>query len=138
MHRLEAGKYLGQSGETVTLTTTTGGGGQISVTLDGQDMGPARQFQLPAAPGSRQLQIALAGPLNATCVVGIQQVDGGSDGDFLICQPLDPAPVHGYLFTAGPTGAVLLFAATKGSKKQTAKGNKVRKAAGKKGKGKVK
>ena len=110
MHRLSAGKYVGSPGETVTLTTKTDGGGQVGVTLDGQNLGSARQFQLPLPAGTSKLQIALTGPLNATCVVGIAVVDGASDGDLLMCSSTDPAPVHFYDFTAAPAAAVTALA----------------------------
>jgi hypothetical protein len=116
MHRLDAGTYLGGPAETVTLTTDVDGGGQVRVTLDGQDVIDQRQFTLPDAPGDRRtLRIALAGPLGATCVVTIAVVDGATDGDFLICQPHEPGPVHTYTFDAAATAAVAKFAVAIGA-----------------------
>jgi len=116
--------------ETVTLTTTTDGGGQVDVTLDGQDMGATRQFQLPSPAGTRKLQIALAGPRDATCVVGIAVVDGASDGDLLMVSSTDLRPVHFYEFSAASTRAVSALAALK---KKTRKKPSTRK--GSRGKG---
>jgi hypothetical protein len=65
--------------------------------VDGVDMGQQADFELPDNPGDRiKWQIALMGPLGATCVVGIAVVDDSADGDFLICQAHNPAPVHFY------------------------------------------
>src|SRR5438105_4836480 len=101
MHRVTSRTYIGQPNETATLTTRVDGGGQINVTLDGQSINPNGQFQLPASPGQQStLQIALVGPLVASCVVGIATVDSSIDGDFLLCQVHSPAPVHFYTFSA--------------------------------------
>lgn len=111
MHRLGAGTYLGELEETATLTTEVDGGGQVRVTLDGEDMVDAREFTLPSDPGDRStLRIALAGPLGATCVVTIAVVDGITDGDFLICQAHEPAPVHTYTFDAAAKAVIAKFA----------------------------
>ena len=140
MHRLDAGTYLGEPGETVTLTTEVDGGGQVRVTLDGQDIGDTRQFTLPADPGDRStLRIALAGPLGATCVVTIAVVDGTTDGDFLICQPHEPAPVHTYTFDAAAKAVIAKFAiaigaATIAAPEAAATGKDKKDAKGKKGK----
>ena len=97
MHRIESRSYVGQSREVVTITTRVTGGGQAVVIVDGVDMGQQADFQLPNNPGDRiKWQVALMGPLGATCVVGIAVVDGSADGDFLICQAHNPAPVHFY------------------------------------------
>ena len=111
MHRLGAGTYLGELEETVTLTTELDGGGQVRVTLDGEDMVDAREFTLPADSGERgTLQIKLTGPLGATCVVTIAVVDGTTDGDFLICQTHEPKPVHTYTFDATAKAVIAKFA----------------------------
>ena len=111
MHRLGAGTYLGELEETVTLTTELDGGGQVRVTLDGEDMADEREFTLPAESGERStLQITLSGPLGATCVVTIAVVDGATDGDFLICQAHDPKPVHTYTFDAAAGAVIAKFA----------------------------
>jgi hypothetical protein len=116
MHRVDAGTYIGELGEQTTLATEVDGGGQVRVTLDNQDTGATRQFTLGANPGDRRtLRIALAGPLGATCVVTIAVVDGTTDGDFLICQPHDPAPVHTYTFDAAAKVAIAKFAIAVGA-----------------------
>jgi hypothetical protein len=116
MHRVDAGNYIGEPGEQATLATELDGGGQVRVTLDNQDTGATRQFTLGANPGDRRtLRIALAGPLGATCVVTIAAVDGTTDGDFLICQPHDPAPVHTYTFDAAAKVAIAKFAIAVGA-----------------------
>ena len=92
----------------------------MAVTLDGQPISANGSFSLPAAAGSQNtLQIALAGPIGASCVVAISTVDGGMDGDFLMCQPLAPAPVHLYTFMAATESAVTAFAAVKASRDAT-------------------
>ena len=96
MQRVDSRTYVGRPNETVTVTTQPSGGGQSSVILNGVPVGPSAQFPLPATPGAQQMfQVALTGPLGATCVVGIAVVDGG-EGDFLICQAHNPAPVNSY------------------------------------------
>src|SRR5688572_11398824 len=105
MHRIGSRTYVGEPNEVVTLTTTVSNGGQVSVTVNGQDLGTVRKFPLPASPGAvAQMQITLSGPQGATCVVGIATVDGGSDGDFLICQQHNPMPVHTYTFSVAAAG----------------------------------
>ena len=116
MHRLGAGTYLGELEETVTLTTELDGGGQVRVTLDGEDMVDEREFTLPADSGERStLQITLSGPLGATCVVTIAVVDGATDGDFLICQGHEPKPVHTYTFDAAAKAVIAKFAVAVGA-----------------------
>ena len=138
MHRLGAGTYLGELEETVTLTTELDGGGQVRVTLDGEDMGDEREFTLPADSGERStLQITLSGPLGATCVVTIAVVDGATDGDFLICQAHEPKPVHTYTFDAAAKAVIAKFAVAVGAATVAAPaaGPKAKKGAkGKKGK----
>ena len=129
MHRIESRTYVGQPSETVTLTTQVDGGGQVSVVVDGQDIGAARQFPLPTTPGSRlKLQITLMGPLGATCVVGIATVDGGSDGDFLMCQAHNPAPVNFYTCAVAAAPALEALATARRARpgKAPAKGKKKR------------
>ena len=118
MHRISSRTYVGQPNETATLTTQVDGGGQVNATLDGQSIGGNSQFPLPATPGSQStLQIALVGPAGASCVVGISVVDGGSDGDFLLCQVHNPAPVHFYTFSVASVGSLAKFANVKAGKK---------------------
>ncbi|MEO7192085.1 MAG: hypothetical protein ABI051_13620 [Vicinamibacterales bacterium] len=110
MHRLRSNVYVGQPGEAVGLSTAVHRGGQIVVTLDGEALSGG-SFTLPATAGHQvNLQIALAGPRGASCVVGIStvdNVDGGTDGDLLLCQPLTPAPVHRYSFSVASAAAVV-------------------------------
>ncbi len=117
MHRISSRTYVGEPNETVSLTTQGGGGAQISVTLDGQSIGGNTPFNLPASPGSQStLQIALVGPVGASCVVGISVVDDGSDGDFLLCQVHNPAPVHFYSLSVASAAALATFATVKTKK----------------------
>jgi len=110
MHRVDSLTYVGAPNEAVTLSTRVNGGGQITVTLDGQPIQPNSTFPLPAAPGGhRALQIGLFGPIGASCAVGIATVDGGTDGDFLVCQPHTPAPTHNYSFTVAAQAAINAF-----------------------------
>ena len=117
MHRVSSRTYVGQPNETVTLTTQVDGGGQVSVTHDGQSIPANTSFPLPASPGSQStLQIALFGPIGASCVVGISVVDGGTDGDFLLCQVHSPAPVHFYTFAVSSAASLVAFAKVKNAK----------------------
>ncbi len=101
MHRIDTRTYVGRPGEDVTVTTSVNDGGQASVIVNGVDMGPQAQFQLPAAAGDLiRWQIGLTGPRGATCVVATTVVDDGSDPDFLMCQEHTPAPVHFYTGSA--------------------------------------
>lgn len=114
MHRVTSRTYLGQPVEQATLSTQTGSGGQISVTLDGRAIPPNGPFLLPAAAGQPSvLQVSLAGPNGAFCVVGLTVVDGSSDGDFLQCQPHNPAPSNIYTFSVAPQPALNAFVAVK-------------------------
>lgn len=128
MHRISLRTYVGQPSELVSLSTDADAGGQVSASLDGRPISPNSQFQLPASPGSQStLQVSLVGPLGASCVVGLSVVDGGSDGDFLLCQVHNPAPVHFYTIGVAAATALKNFATTKG-----VKAGKAVKAAGKK------
>jgi len=99
MHRLDINTYAGEPGETVDVTTRVHGGGSVTVRVDGQDIGASRQFRLkPNAGDQTAMRITLFGATGESCVVGITRVDGGTDGDLLLCQPHDPAPVHFYTF----------------------------------------
>ena len=115
MHRIQRHEYVGQPGELVRVATITQGGGRVRLTLDGQDIGNVRSFSLPNAPApDRHLRIDLAGPLNASCGVGISTVDGGSDGDFLLCQAFNPLPSSDYTFKVASLASVAAFGALKG------------------------
>ena len=113
MHRVHSRTYVGQPNETVTVTTAVGAGGQAAITIDGQPVGGG-QFQLATAPGaSRRMQVALAGPQGASCLVTIAVVDGSTDTDFLLCTVFNPAPVHLYDFSTAATAAVASFGAAR-------------------------
>jgi hypothetical protein len=105
MHRVGDRRYVGGPGETVTVTTQVAGGGQESRDVDGQPL-VGNQFPLPGVGGTRRLRITLVGPVGASSVVGIGVVDGGQDGDLLLCQPHDPAPVQFYDFAVAPKAAM--------------------------------
>jgi hypothetical protein len=114
MHRVQSRTYVGQPRETVSVTTTVSGGGQVTVTVGGPPL-VGGQFQLPNTPGaSVRMQIALAGRQGASCVVTISVVDGGSDTDFLLCSVFNPAPVNFYDFSVAAAGAVKSLAAVRG------------------------
>ena len=135
MHRLQSRTYVGQPGESVSVTTTVHGGGQASVTIGGQPVGS--RFQLPSTPGAAvRMDIALAGPQGASCVVGIATVDGGSDPDFLMCTVFNPAPVNQYSFSVAAPAAVAAFGAARaavggGAGPVTAKAARAPRAGGK-------
>jgi hypothetical protein len=127
--------YVGQPNERVTLTTQLSGGGQASVVVNGQDIGAARQFSLPPNPGDRvKFQVSLLGPLGASCVVGISTVDGGSDGDFLMCQAHNPAPVNFYTCSVVGATALRALAQARGLQPSPATSARARKAPKKSGK----
>ena len=118
MHRLHSRTYVGQPAETVSVMTTVHGGGQVSVSVGGQPVGP--QFRLPSSPGAVvDMDIALAGPQGASCVVGIATVDNGSDPDFLICTVFNPAPVNQYSFSVAAQAAVTAFGAARAAVRAT-------------------
>lgn len=99
MHRLEIGTYAGAPREIAALTLNVAGSAQVRVAVDGVDIGPERAVELKSAPGEQtQVQVALFGAVGDSCVVGWSKVDGGIDGDLLVCQPHDPAPIHFYTF----------------------------------------
>jgi len=99
MRLLQPRTYAGQPHESVTVDTEVEGGGRITVLVDGVDVGEDPVFQLKSNPGDEtQVRIALFGAVGESCVVQIREVNGGSDGDLLLCQISDPAPVHFYRF----------------------------------------
>lgn len=107
MHLLENRTYAGAPGETVIVETEVEGGGAITVFIDGVDVGEDPTFTLKPNPGDEtHMRIALFGAIGESCVVRISVVDGGSDGDLLLCQSLDPAPIHLYRFINTPARAV--------------------------------
>jgi hypothetical protein len=114
MQRLESRTYLGQPNETVTVKTQASGGGVSNVILNNAPVGPTARFPLPPNPGDQlDFQVQLTGPLGASCVVSISEVDGGSDSDFLMCQAHNPVPVNTYRCSVGARIAVNGFAAAK-------------------------
>lgn len=116
MHRIQRHEYVGQPGESVRVTTITHGGGRVRLTLDGQDLGSVRTFPLSnAGAPDRNLKIELAGPLGASCGVGIAVVDSGTDGDFLLCQAVNPMPSSDYTFKVAASASVTAFGVLKGS-----------------------
>lgn len=145
MHRVDSRTYIGKPNETVTLTTKVSGGGVVAVVVNGEDIGAARTFSLPPTPGERvKFQISLMGPLGADVVVSIAVVDGGLDGDFLMCQPHNPAPVNFYTCSVGVTESIDALAEIRGLAPTPVpefvaagrKGKKGKKGKGKKGGGK--
>jgi hypothetical protein len=113
MQRLQSRTYVGKPRETVSLQTTVGGGGQVRITVGGQPVAGG-QFQLPGTAGATaRMQIALAGPQGASCVVGISVVDGGSDTDFLLCSVFNPLPVSFYDFSVAPAAVLTTLADAK-------------------------
>lgn len=104
MLRLDSGTYAGDPGETVTLTTRVAGSGSVSAMLDGTTIAANGTFSLKSNPGDQtDLRITLFGATGDSCAVGIAVVDGGTDGDLLVCQPHDPAPVHFFTFVVAQT-----------------------------------
>ena len=129
MHRVGDRRYVGGPGETATVTTELAGGGQVGLDLDGQAF-PGGAFDLPGDVGAqKRLRITLVGPVGASCVVGIAVVNGGQDGDLLLCQPFDPAPVQFYDFSVAPAAAIGSLATMKrlGEKAREPRAAKARK-----------
>jgi hypothetical protein len=127
VHRIKMNTYLGQPGEAVQVTTATHGGGRVRVALDGQDLGATRTFTLPDTPGEQAaVHIDLAGPLGASCGVGISPVDGGTDGDFLLCQAFNPMPAGDYSFQVGSAAGVKAFGALRGVPPARSRGARAR------------
>jgi hypothetical protein len=99
MHLLESRVYAGAPGETVRVTTDVEGGGAVTVFVDGREVEEDPSFTIRGNPGDEtHMRISLFGAVGESCVVTITEVDGGSDGDLLLCQTLDPAPSHLYRF----------------------------------------
>ena len=99
MHRLENRVYAVDPGETVRFGTRPNGSAAVRVQVDGVEASENGSFIVSGTPGDQsQLTISLFGAPGTTCVVGIADVDGGTDGDMLVCQSHDPAPVHFYRF----------------------------------------
>jgi hypothetical protein len=107
MQLLENRTYAGAPGETVSVDTDVEGGGAVTVVIDGVEVEEDPTFTLKLNPGDEtHMRIALFGAVGESCVVRISEVDGGSDGDLLLCQSLDPAPIHRYRFIVTPAKAV--------------------------------
>jgi hypothetical protein len=60
------------------------------------------------------MEISLAGPQGASCLVTIGVVDGGSDQDFLMCSQFVPQQTNQYDFAVAAPVAVAAFAAARG------------------------
>ena len=107
MQSLENRTYAGAPGESVTVETEVEGGGAVTVVIDGVEVDEDPTFTLKMNPGDEtHLRVALFGAVGDSCVVRISEVDGGSDGDLLLCQSLDPAPIHRYRFIVTHANAV--------------------------------
>ena len=107
MQLLENRTYAGAPGETVTMETEIEGGGSVTVVIDGVEVEEDPTFTLKLNPGDEtHVRIALFGAVGDSCVVRISEVDGGTDGDLLLCQILDPAPIHRYRFIVAPARAM--------------------------------
>lgn len=117
LHRLNIRVYAGQPGEVVSFATTVENGGQVAVAVDGMTIDPKREFTLSDdVGGQNQLRIGLFGAAGESCVVGIDNVDGAVDGDLLLCQPHDPAPVHFYTFIVASAPTMNALAAARGGR----------------------
>jgi hypothetical protein len=126
MHLLQSRVYAGAPGETVTVTTDVEGGGAVTVFVDGREVEEDPSFTITGNPGDEtHMRISLFGAVGESCVVTITEVDGGSDGDLLLCQTLDPAPSHLYRFIV--TSATAL--ATLGGARLSRRGGAAREAA---------
>jgi hypothetical protein len=107
MHLLEDRTYAGEPSETVRVETEVHGGGHVTVAIDGVQVDSDPTFTLKPDSGQETImRIGLIGAEGESCVVTISEVDGGTDGDLLLCQSLDPAPVHRYRFIVTPAAAV--------------------------------
>jgi hypothetical protein len=114
MHQLQNRTYAGEPGETVSVQTDVAGGGAVTVVVDGVELGEDPTFTLKANPGDEtHMRIALFGANGDSCVVRIDQVDGGTDGDLLLVQSLDPAPIHLYRFIVTPATAMAALEAAR-------------------------
>lgn len=129
MHRIKRNTYVGQPGELVQVTTITHNGGRVRLLLDGNDLGNTRRFSLPRGAGAqRDLRIDLAGPVGASCGIGIAPVDGGTDGDFLLCQPFNPQPGSDYSFQVAGEASVVAFGSLKATSARAVIGRNRRKS----------
>ena len=114
MHRLASLEYAGQPGEQATVSAQVGGSGAVVIKVDGVAQNNPAQFALKPNAGDRtEMIITLVGAVGETCVVQISTVDGGSDGDFLMCQVHDPRPEHTYNFHVAPAQAIRRLVAVK-------------------------
>jgi hypothetical protein len=104
---LDKRTYAGVAGETVTVSTDVAGGGAVTVMIDGAPTAEDPVFALKSNPGDEtHMSILLVGAVGDSCVVNISEVNGASDGDLLLCQSLDPAPIHRYRFIVVAPAAI--------------------------------
>lgn len=116
MHVLDKRVYAGSPGELAKVDTTEKNGGAVTLRLDGVIVSEDPSFNLRSTPGDeRTLEILLTGATGASCVVVITTVEGGADGDLLMCQLSDPFPRHVYRFITTPAGAIAALGATRGA-----------------------
>lgn len=107
MQLLDKRTYAGVAGETVTVSTDVAGGGAVTVMIDGAPTVADPVFALKPNPGDEtHMSILLVGAVGESCVVNIREVNGASDGDLLLCQSLDPAPIHRYRFIVVAPAAI--------------------------------
>ena len=140
MHLLQSRVYAGAPGETVTVTTDVEGSGAVTAFVDGQQVEEDPTFTITGNPGDEtHMRISLFGAVGESCVVSISAVDGGRDGDLLLCQTLDPAPSHLYRFIVTPPSALAALESVRLSRqggaagRQTAPPTRGRKRAAKRG-----
>jgi hypothetical protein len=114
MHRVANLTYAGEPGELSTVMAQVAGSGVATIKVDGVPQSNPAQFALkPNAGDQSEMRITLVGAVGETCVVQISTVDGGSDGDFLMCQVTDPRPEHSYTFLVAPAQTIAQLAAIK-------------------------
>lgn len=130
MHLLESRVYAGAPGETVTVTTAVEGGGAVTVFVDGQEVDQDPAFPIRGNAGDEtHMRISLFGAVGESCVVTISEVDGGSDGDLLLCQTLDPAPSHLYRFIVASGSALRRLEGARSTQRGAAEGKVAPRAA---------
>jgi hypothetical protein len=117
MHQLQNRTYAGAPGEMVAVETEVAGGGDVTVVVDGVEVNDDPSFPLKPNPGDEtHMRVSLIGANGDSCVVRISEVDGGTDGDLLLVQSLDPAPIHTYRFIVAPATAMAALDETRRSR----------------------